>query len=129
MARDSGYATNVQRREQRARIVEVIAGILRDKQRAHWLQVFAQARVPAGPIYRLDELAQDPALRDAGFLYRSQGPDGPIPQVGLGIRFDGRSEGTGLPPPKLGIHTDQVLGSWLSCNASELELLRAQRVI
>ena len=68
-------------------------------------------------------------LREAGFVYASESPDGPIPQVGLGIRFDGRSEGTGLPPPKLGAHTDQILASWLDCSTTELDQLRAQRVI
>lgn len=129
MALDAHYASNSLRRDCRAEIVEQIAGILRREPRSHWLDLFTEARVPAGPIYRLDELAADPALRDAGFVYRTDGPDGPIPQVGLGIRFDGRSEGSGMPPPKLGAHTDQILGSWLDCNATELKQLRAQRVI
>ncbi len=103
--------------------------MLRTQPRAHWLNLLAQARVPAGPIQRLDELAHDPALHEAGFVYRSEGPDGPIPQVGLGIRFDGRSEGTGMPPPRLGAHTEQILRSWLDSDATELEQLRAQRVI
>ena len=129
VARDPAFASNVQRRDQRDRIVAQIAAILITQPRAHWLRVFGQARVPAGPIYRLDELAADPALRETGFIYRSDGPDGPVPQVGLGIRFDGRSEGTEMPPPKLGAHTEKVLGSWLACSADELGQLRAQRVI
>jgi crotonobetainyl-CoA:carnitine CoA-transferase CaiB-like acyl-CoA transferase len=129
VAGNPAFASNVQRREQRAEIVEQIAAMLHRQPRAHWLDLLAQARVPAGPINRLDELAQDPALREAGFFYRSEGPDGPIPQVGLGIRFDGRSEGTGTPPPKLGAHTEQVLSSWLDFSTTELEQLRAQRVI
>jgi crotonobetainyl-CoA:carnitine CoA-transferase CaiB-like acyl-CoA transferase len=129
VAQDPAFASNAQRRARRSEIVELIADILRGKPRAHWLDLFTHARVPAGPIHRLDELAGDPALREAGFVYQSEGPDGPIPQVGLGIRFDGRSEGTGMPPPKLGAHTDLVLGSWLGCSPTELEQLRAQRVI
>jgi crotonobetainyl-CoA:carnitine CoA-transferase CaiB-like acyl-CoA transferase len=129
MAAKPEFASNVQRRGARAEIVEIIAQVLRGKPRAHWLELFAEARVPAGPIQRLDELAQDPGLRDAGFVYRSAGPDGAIPQVGLGIRFDGRTEGTTLPPPKLGAHTEDILRSWLDCGSREIEQLRAQRVI
>jgi crotonobetainyl-CoA:carnitine CoA-transferase CaiB-like acyl-CoA transferase len=129
MAQEPGFASNAQRRARRADIVALIDGILRTQPRAHWLEVFSQARVPAGPIHRLDELANDSGLREAGFVYRSDGPDGPIPQVGLGIRFDGRTEGTGLPPPKLGAHTEQVLQSWLDRSPAELDHLRAQRVI
>jgi crotonobetainyl-CoA:carnitine CoA-transferase CaiB-like acyl-CoA transferase len=129
VAQDSAFASNAQRRTRRGEIVELIAGMLQTKPRAHWLELLAQARVPAGPIHRLDQLADDPALRESGFVYRTDGAAGPIPQVGLGIRFDGRSEGTGAPPPKLGAHTELVLRSWLDCSATELEQLRAQRVI
>lgn len=126
---DPAYASNAQRRASRDEIVKVIGDLLRTRPRAHWLALMAKARVPAGPIQRLDELAQDQALHDAGFMYRTEGPDGAIPNVGLGIRFDGRTEGTGSPPPKLGAHTDDVLRTWLDCDDSQIEQLRAQRII
>ena len=46
------------------------AGCCARKPRAHWLDLFANARVPAGPIQRLDELAQDAALHESGFIYQ-----------------------------------------------------------
>lgn len=129
VASEADYASNAQRRTHREAIVARIAGILRTQPRAHWLDVLGAARVPAGPIQRLDELAQDAALHEAGFIYRMDGPDGPIPQVGLGMRFDGHSEGTGTPPPKLGQHTEDILREWLECDAAQIEQLRAQRAI
>lgn len=129
VAQDPAFASNAQRRARREEIVKTIGKLLRSKPRAHWLELFAHARVPAGPIHRLDELAEDPALHESGFIYRTEGPEGPIPQVGLGIRFDGLTEGTGTPPPKLGAHTDHILRSWLDCNATQIEQLRAKRII
>lgn len=129
VAQNPDYASNAQRRAKREDIVTIIAEVLRAKPRAHWLALLAKARVPAGPIHRLDELARDEALHESGFLYRMDGPDGPIPQVGLGIRFDGRTEGTQTPPPKLGADTEHILRSWLDCDATQIEQLRAQRVI
>jgi crotonobetainyl-CoA:carnitine CoA-transferase CaiB-like acyl-CoA transferase len=126
---DPRFASNAQRRAGRDEIVARIAAVLRSRPRAHWLALLAKERVPAGPIHRLAELAQDPALHKTGFLYRAEGPDGPIPQVGLGIRFDGHAEGTQTPPPKLGADTEHVLRTWLGCDPAELEQLRAQRVI
>jgi crotonobetainyl-CoA:carnitine CoA-transferase CaiB-like acyl-CoA transferase len=123
------YASNAQRRERRPEIVEQIAGLLRQQPCAHWLALLADARVPAGPINTLGEVASDPALRESGFIYRSEGEHGAIPQIGLGIRFDGQAEGTGMPPPKLGAHTDLILRSWLDCSTTELDQLRAQRII
>jgi crotonobetainyl-CoA:carnitine CoA-transferase CaiB-like acyl-CoA transferase len=123
------YGSNAKRRTKRDDIVQVIGELLKTKSRAHWLDLLASARVPAGPIQRVDEVARDPALHDAGFIYRTQGPDGDIPQVGLGIRFDGRTEGTDLPPPKLGAHTEQILRTWLDRDAAHIEQLRTQQII
>jgi crotonobetainyl-CoA:carnitine CoA-transferase CaiB-like acyl-CoA transferase len=129
MVENPAYCSNASRRACREEIVQIIAALLRGKARAHWLELLRTARVPAGPIHRLDELAADQGLHESGFLYCADGPDGPIPQVGLGIRFDGRTEGTEVPPPKLGAHTDEILTSWLVCDAAQLKQLRAQRVI
>ena len=129
VAQNPEYASNQQRRQSRADIVELIAKVLREKPRAHWLEVFTKARVPAGPIQRLDELAKDEALHTSGFIYRTEGVDGAIPQVGLGIRFDGQTEGTQTPPPKLGAHTQTVLQDWLALDESAIAQLRSQRVI
>ncbi len=126
---EARWASNPQRREHRAEIVELIAGILRSQPRQHWLGLLGDARVPAGPIQRMDELAADKGLHESGFLYRTEGPSGSIPQVGLGIRFNGQSEGSRMPPPRLGVHTDEILGSWLDCDTAELEQLRSKRVI
>jgi crotonobetainyl-CoA:carnitine CoA-transferase CaiB-like acyl-CoA transferase len=125
---DPAFASNAERRAKREDIVKIIGELLQTKPRAHWLDLLGRARVPAGPIQRLDEVAQDPALHESGFIYRTQGPDGDIPQVGLGIRFDGRTEGTGAPP-KLGSHTEQILGTWLECSAAQIDQLRTQQII
>lgn len=129
VALDTRFASNIGRREHRAEIVEHIAAVLRRQPRAHWLTCFQEARVPAGPIYRMDEVAADVPLQQAGFFYRAQTAAGPIPQVGLGIRFDGRTEGTTLPPPRLGEHTNGVLAEWLGCSAEHVARLRAECVV
>lgn len=129
MGSDPAYDSNAKRREFRAEIVDKIQALLRTRPRAHWLDLLAKARVPAGPINTLDQLAQDGALRESGFIYQTHSADGPIPQVGLGIRFDGRSEGTGRPAPKIGEHTESILNTWLGCNHDDVEQLRARQII
>ena len=127
---DPAFATNTLRREQREQIVRRIGELLLTQPRAHWLKLLADARVPAGPIQRLDQLSADPALHAAGFFYRGEDGDGhAIPQIGLGIRFDGRTEGTEVPPPKLGRHTGAVLQSWLGYDADRIEDLRARKIV
>src|SRR5258706_4196208 len=108
------FATNALRRENREEIVQHIQDMLKTKPRADWLQRFAKARVPAGPINRLDQIARDHDLLERSLLYRVRTSNGhDIPQVGLGIRFDGRSEACVHPPPRLGEHNESVLAQWL----------------
>ena len=123
------YATNALRRASRETIVKRISDLLLTQPRAYWLRVLREARVPAGPIQRLDEFAMDPELHDRGFLYASERGDSRLPQVGLGIRFDGCTEGSQIPPPILGADTEAVLESWLSLGAEEIAQLRAQHII
>jgi crotonobetainyl-CoA:carnitine CoA-transferase CaiB-like acyl-CoA transferase len=57
------WQSNQERRQCRAEIVELIQEVLRTKPREHWLQKFAEARVPAGPINRIDQLIEDKELQ------------------------------------------------------------------
>jgi len=123
------YATNALRRAAREMIVNRISGLLLTQPRVHWLRVLGEARVPAGPIQRLDQFATDPELQDRGFLYATQRGSVRLPQVGLGIRFDGCTEGSQIPPPVLGADTEAVLESWLSLDADEMAQLRLQHII
>lgn len=104
------YGSNALRRENRAEIVERIQQILRQQPRAHWLALFASARIPAGPINRVDEVAMDAALHDRDLFFALQdGPGRIVPQIGLGIRIDDRPATPRAAPPLLGQHTDDIL--------------------
>jgi crotonobetainyl-CoA:carnitine CoA-transferase CaiB-like acyl-CoA transferase len=126
---DPRRRTNVDRRAARAEIVAEIQGILATRPRAEWLRIFAEARVPAGPINRLDEVAADPMLAERQLLFSLPGREHPIPQVGLGIRIDDRASGANLPPPRLGEHTDEALREWAGCDEQQIAALRAERII
>jgi crotonobetainyl-CoA:carnitine CoA-transferase CaiB-like acyl-CoA transferase len=44
------------------------------------------------------------------------------------VRFDGRPPEL-KPSPKLGQHTEEVFVEWLGLNASQIEALRAEKVL
>jgi len=128
-AADPNHSSNAQRRQHRAETVARIGDILITHPRAHWLTLFEKARVPAGPIYRLDETARDPGLLASGLIYAFERNGFRVPQVGLGVRFDERSEGCCKPPPKLGEDTAEALRQWLDIPESELQRLRNDNLI
>lgn len=126
---DPAHATNAQRREHRTAIVAEIAGVLKAHPRAHWLDLLARARVPAGPINRIDEVARDSELQARGFLYAFERNGFRAPQVGLGIQFDGQAEGCARAPPRLGEDNAAIYGEWLGLAPADIEKLKERKVI
>ena len=103
------FTTNATRRESRKEIVDRIQTILKTRGRERWLETFAAARVPAGPINRVDEVVADEALQKRGLFYVLADGDRLVPQVGLGIQIDGKPSWPRTAPPSLGQHTAEIM--------------------
>ncbi|MEW5888624.1 MAG: CoA transferase [Pseudomonadota bacterium] len=129
VGRDPRYASNSLRRAARAEIVARIQAIIAGQPRSHWLQLFEQARIPAGPINRVDEVAEDPELVRRGLFYSVMQDDTRVPQVGLGIRVDGNARTFRTPPPRLGQDSAAVLREWLSLDEAEIARLKQSDTI
>lgn len=123
MANDPRFADNAGRRTCRSEIVREVQAILLKEPRAHWLALFAGARIPAGPINRLDQVVTDPTLVERGLFYASRRNGVAIPQVGLGIRFDGNYHTYRKDPPRLGEDTRQAFASWLRWDENAIQKL------
>jgi crotonobetainyl-CoA:carnitine CoA-transferase CaiB-like acyl-CoA transferase len=129
LAQDTGLATNAGRIARRQELVATIGTLLSAQPRAHWLAVFREHKVPAGPINRVDQVVQDEELLQRGFFYAMDNGGQPIPQVGLGIRFDGRATGYDRQPPALGADTAAVLAELAGVQAGDLETYKQSGVI
>lgn len=129
MAADPRFADNVGRRQARAEIVREIEAVLLRQPRDHWLSIFAAARIPAGPINRLDEVIHDPTLNERGLFYSAVRDGTAVPQVGLGIQFNGSSHTYRSPPPRLGQDTDAVLRAWLEMGEEQIRALGSAGVL
>lgn len=128
-AKAEHFATNADRRTHRAEIVARIQAILAREPRAEWLRRFAAAKVPAGPIYRVDEVVEDEHFRARSAFYRVTKNGRDVPQVGLGIHMDGEPAGCFTPPPQLGEHGEDVLRQILGYDEDAIAALRADGVI
>jgi crotonobetainyl-CoA:carnitine CoA-transferase CaiB-like acyl-CoA transferase len=126
---DARHASNADRRADRAAIVADIQAVLLTKPRDEWLRIFMQAKVPAGPVNSVDDLARDPELLARGLLYTAIAGGRRVPQVGLGIGIDGANATYRSAPPKLGEHTAAVLRDWLGYDMQTVAGLRLQKLI
>jgi crotonobetainyl-CoA:carnitine CoA-transferase CaiB-like acyl-CoA transferase len=121
-ANDPNFRTNADRRKQRQQIVAAIQDLLRTKPRDHWLALFRASRIPSGPINRVDEVVDDPVLRERGMFYRVDVDGRSVPQIGTGIQVDGKVNAVRNVPPHLGQHTDTVLHSLLEMSDEDRKL-------
>ena len=92
--------------------------------------MFAAARVPAGPINRMDETTADGELLARGLFYRLDADGGePVPQINTAIQLDGAANAPRTPPPGLGDDGAVVLRELLGRTDDEIAALAADGVI
>lgn len=88
------------------------------------------AGVPAGPVQTLQQALDDPQVTAMGFLRPVDFPGLPQPAMvaDLPVRLSGTPGGIRERPPRLGEHTDAILGE-LGYDAGAIHALRAAGVV
>lgn len=95
---------------------------LKQKTTAEWLEIFDRTDVPAMPFQTLDELMEDPHLKDIGFFELIDHPtEGRIWNMKLPNRISGGARRDFRPAPKIGQHSVEVLRE---AGLSEAEITR-----
>ena len=123
-AKDERFATNSARVANRIGIVALIGERIRTRPAAEWLAKLEAAGIPAGPINRISQALADVQAQHRAVVRTVSG----VPMVGSPVRIDGERADSDLPPPRLGEHTDEVLGE-LGLGAREVERLKLEGVV
>jgi crotonobetainyl-CoA:carnitine CoA-transferase CaiB-like acyl-CoA transferase len=107
-ATDPKFAKSAARVAHKAELLPQITAAMKRKTRAEWLEALEKAGVPCAPVNDIGELARTPQFAASELLQPLPGGDPEV--VGLPITFDRRRPRSALSAPKLGEHTDEVLG-------------------
>ncbi len=84
-----------------------------DQQR--WLQLLAEAGVPAAPIRNIEQVIHDPHLAARDMLHEMQDERGDrFLTAGSPLRMNGHAPPLSDRAPELGEHTESVLKEWLN---------------
>jgi crotonobetainyl-CoA:carnitine CoA-transferase CaiB-like acyl-CoA transferase len=130
LAADPRYATMPERITNRSTLIPLLGEILRGQPSAYWLAEFQAGNVPCGPINNYKEVFEDPQVRHRGLKVEIPHAAGvPSLAVASPMRFSETPVEYELPPPLLGQHTREVLGSLLGMRREELDQLAAMRII
>ena len=85
-------------------------GSLAERTTAEWMEAFERRDVPAFPLKGLDELLDDPHLRETGLFETMEYPEeGTVRHMRPASIFTGGQRGSPTPAPALGEHSVEVL--------------------
>ncbi|MEN0073528.1 MAG: CoA transferase [Paracraurococcus sp.] len=107
-AEDERFARSRNRVKHRATLVPMIAEVLRGRDRAHWIAGLEAAGVPCAPVNDIGEVAASAQFEAVDIMQTL--PESGVRVVGLPVNFDRKRPLSARPAPRLGEHTEEVLG-------------------
>ena len=131
LAADPAYATNADRVRNRETFVASLAAAVKTMSRDALLAALEAAGVPAGPINTVAQVFSDPQVVARAMrldLPATGARGGSAPSVRSPIMIDGEPSAARTAAPRLGEHTDNVLGE-LGLSADEIAALRTAGAI
>ncbi len=107
---DPLYRTQPDRVANRAQINAIVGGKLARETTDHWVRVLNAAGVPCGPVYRVDQVFDDPQVQAQQMVLDVHHPGhGLVRSLGFPMKLSETPCQVRLPAPALGQHSDAVL--------------------
>src|SRR5580704_7026101 len=129
LASHPDYATGAYRLRNRAALKGLLAEIFKTRTSAEWLQALEAAGVPAGPIYKIDEVFADPQVQHLGIAAPGHHPArGDIRVVGQPLTMSRTPPGVETMIPQRGEHTEEILTE-AGYGAADIARLRQAKVV
>ncbi len=123
------YATGQARFKNRPEIRAILEPLFAERTSAEWMRVLAEAGVPAGPIYRMDEVFADPQVRHLGMAVPCRHPTrGDVAVVGQPVKLSRTPAEIRTATPDAGEHTAEILAE-LGFGSADIARLRASGAV
>ena len=123
------YAKAADRSRNRDALALEINRRTRERSSAEWIEAFSKAGVPAGPIYHVDEMFDDPQVRHLGIAQTVTSPQlGDITLVGQPVGLSDTPSRLVRSAPDIGQHTAEILAEF-GYSDDEAEALRGAGIV
>jgi crotonobetainyl-CoA:carnitine CoA-transferase CaiB-like acyl-CoA transferase len=107
-ATDPKFAKSAARVAHKTELLPLIAAAMKTRTRPQWVEALEKAGVPCAAVNDIGELVNTPQFAASEIVQQLPGGDPKV--VGLPITFDRKRPTSARSSPKLGEHTDEVLG-------------------
>jgi formyl-CoA transferase/CoA:oxalate CoA-transferase len=129
LTEDPRFRTNADRVKHREALIPLLEAVFATRTMAEWTQTLESAGVPAGPIYQLSDLFNDPQVHHRRMVVEIDHPRaGRIKQTGVPLKLSETPGRIASPPPLLGQHTESILRE-LGYTHAEIAALRQDGTI
>jgi crotonobetainyl-CoA:carnitine CoA-transferase CaiB-like acyl-CoA transferase len=129
LAANPDYASLAERYRHRPQLMAVLKDVFQTRSSADWLERLEAVGVPAGPIYKMDEVFADPQVQHLGIAVPCPHPvRGDIRVVGQPLDLSRTPAAVVTATPDVGAHTDAVLRE-LGFGDADIQRLRDAKVV
>ncbi|MHA7875261.1 CaiB/BaiF CoA transferase family protein [Roseivivax sp.] len=126
---DAKWATNAARFERRAELWDLLNPIFAERDTADWVEALEAVGVPAGPIYKMDEVFADPQVNHLGIAAPvHHHARGETRLVGQPVTLSRTPASIYMSAPDAGAHSEAILAE-AGLSPEEIAALRARNVI
>ena len=127
---DPRYRTNAERARNRDTLIPALQEAFLTRTYEEWETLLLASGIPMGAINTIPQIVDHPQVKARGALVEMDHPRaGKVRMVGAPVRLSETPGSVRTPAPRLGEHTDAVLGDLLGLDAGEIDTLRAAGVI
>lgn len=130
LAEDLRFTTNAGRVRNRRELLPVLETIMKGRTSKDWISALESAKVPCGPINRLNEVFEDPQVQARQMRIELVHPvAGRVPLVGCPMKFSKTPVTYAASPPPLGNSNQEILAGFLNLNEETCQRLEQSGVI
>jgi crotonobetainyl-CoA:carnitine CoA-transferase CaiB-like acyl-CoA transferase len=129
LAEHPDYVSQEVRYRHRDKLNEIIAAAFKAKPSTEWLDLLEKASIPAGPIYHMNEVFDDPQVQHLEMAVPVKHPvSGDIRLVGEPVNLSRTPAEIVAPIAEMGEHTEEILAE-IGIGGDDVGRLRANKVI